>query len=465
MSKKSIILTSLAVLFVVYLSIFLVVKNNSKDKPPINTPEITTNVRFMVDENVYHTVNTAGKEKITIPANPSKNGYAFGGWYQDTELETPFLENSLEETSLTEDMLVYSKWIALFVVNNGTITELTEYAKQNMTEILIPDTIDNVSITGFSATVFARNANLTKVNIGNNILSIENSSFNNCPNLQEAIIGSNVATIGNNAFYNCSKLENVTIGENVVSIGNNAFNNCTSLLNITIPNSVTTIGNAAFINCSSAKALVLGSKVKTLGNNVFQNCSNLESIVVNSENENFTSRDESGAECNVLVDITAGKVILGCQNSVIPTNETITTIASFAFNDCSKLTQITIGNNITTIEMNAFANCNNLSSIVISGNVLDIGYSAFDGCTNLTEVTINSSAIYESAIDASESICGNLLGNAKTVKVLATIVDNALYINDYLNDENNFTASLVEEYYVYTLVEEVVEEEVLENVA
>ena len=46
---------------------------------------VSFNVNFMVDGEVYNTVSTEGKETITIPENPTKEGYTFDGWYWDNE--------------------------------------------------------------------------------------------------------------------------------------------------------------------------------------------------------------------------------------------------------------------------------------------------------------------------------------------------------------------------------------------
>jgi hypothetical protein len=65
-------------------------------------------------------------------------------------------------------------------------------------------------------------------------------------------------------------------------------------------------------------------------------------------------------------------------------------MGSYAFNECTNLTSVTIGNNITTIGQDVFANCTSLTSINIPSSVTRIWYSAFYGCTGLTSVTIGN---------------------------------------------------------------------------
>lgn len=68
-------------------------------------------VNFMVDNDIYATIDTNGKEVISIPEDPSKEDYIFDGWFWDNGTwETPFTANSLLDASLSSNMSVYAKW-------------------------------------------------------------------------------------------------------------------------------------------------------------------------------------------------------------------------------------------------------------------------------------------------------------------------------------------------------------------
>ena len=73
--------------------------------------KVEFNINFVVDGNVYETINTNGKEVITVPENPTKEGYKFDGWYWDEgKWEKPFTANSLLDAPISSDMNVYAKW-------------------------------------------------------------------------------------------------------------------------------------------------------------------------------------------------------------------------------------------------------------------------------------------------------------------------------------------------------------------
>lgn len=68
-------------------------------------------VNFVVDGEVYATLNTNGEEVIKMPENPTKDDYVFDGWYWDKDTwQTPFTANSLLDAPLSSDMNVYCKW-------------------------------------------------------------------------------------------------------------------------------------------------------------------------------------------------------------------------------------------------------------------------------------------------------------------------------------------------------------------
>ena len=66
----------------------------------------------------------------------------------------------------------------------------------------------------------------------------------------------------------------------------------------------------------------------------------------------------------------------------------VTSIASYAFKDCTKLTGINIPNSVTSIGGDAFMGCTGLTSITIPIGVKGIGDSAFSRCTNLTSIEV-----------------------------------------------------------------------------
>lgn len=96
---------------------------------------------------------------------------------------------------------------------------------------------------------------------------------------------------------------------------------------------------------------------------------------------------------SVTVSGTSGKPTqLTIESSISDngTNYTVTKIATWAFNACNTLTEVTLPNTVDEIGYQAFFNCSNLTKVIIPEGVTKIGQAAFYGCSQLTSITIPS---------------------------------------------------------------------------
>ncbi len=116
-------------------------------------------------------------------------------------------------------------------------------------------------------------------------------------------------------------------------------------------------------------------RVTSIGIYAFDGCSGLTSVTIG---ESVTSIGESAFyECS------------GLTSATIPNS--VTSIGNSAFSGCSGLTSVTIPEGVTSIGDYTFYNCSGLTSMTIPESVTSIGRSAFEGCRGLTSVTIPNS--------------------------------------------------------------------------
>lgn len=82
-------------------------------------------ISFVVDGETYATIDTSGNKVLTMPQNPTKDGYTFDGWYWDVGTwQRPFTANSLLNEPLTSNMSVYAKFEVNEQYNNLKGTEI-----------------------------------------------------------------------------------------------------------------------------------------------------------------------------------------------------------------------------------------------------------------------------------------------------------------------------------------------------
>jgi len=191
-----------------------------------------------------------------------------------------------------------------------------------------------------------------------------------------------VKGIGAEAFRGCDKITSVKLPKSVTVIGDRAFQNCNKLANIEFPDGLTGIGEEAFAGCHSFVSVVIGKGVTSIGKGAFANCYKLESILVAAGNTTYC------VVGNCLIEVANKTLVLGCKNSVIPTDGSVTAIGSGAFWGCLGLSELAIPNTVTSIGDGAFVGCNGLVGITIPSSVIKLGQYAFLGCSTLKSVAL-----------------------------------------------------------------------------
>ena len=322
------------------------------------------------------------------------------------------LEYPLSETAIGDSLYNESTHTLQVFTNEGFVD--------------IPRDVENViiynGVTSIGGRAFYEHTALKSVTIGGSVTSIGESAFYNCESLTSIVIPDNVTSIDNSAFSGCGSLTILNIGTGVTNIGDRAFYGCESLLNITIPDSITNIGRDAFSECTNIteatlpisaisyipknnlqsiaissgtiiyantfigfdllKTVIIGDNVTNVTSDAFTGRTSLTNIAVEEGNKKYHS---SG---NCIIETASKTLIVGCKNSIIPNDGSITTIGDHAFYNCDSLTNIIIPDGVTTIGERAFEDCDSLSNINLPDSLAYIGDFAFQSCISLTNVTI-----------------------------------------------------------------------------
>lgn len=300
---------------------------------------------------------------------------------------------------------------------------------------------------------FAKCEQLLSIDIGDNIITIDEFAFFHCSQLNYVVFPKTIESIGK-LFFSETNLTNVQLPENIESI-NGAFDinsltckwqieklkvlnsYCIEYANKMIPTTVKIVNTRAFEH-SDITTITIPENVEYVDDSAFSDCNSLSRVIIQSNNISFG--DYVFSRCNSLVSIDIPDTVKGfginCfktiqtinypenRNKIIPgaysgwqgtsivIPATIKEIGSLAFFECQniesiiipdsvieigdkvffrslRLSNIVIGNSVK--EVKGFDSCHSLEKVIIPDNVVSIGYWAFSNCRRLKSVKIGRS--------------------------------------------------------------------------
>ena len=291
-------------------------------------------------------------------------------------------------------------------------------------ELVIPD-----SVSSIGNYVFAYCTGLTSLRIGSGLTTVSEYAFLQCNNVKALDLGENVTTIEQAAFAACLLEGDLCIPDSVQVIDSGAFYGF-MLTSIDFGEGLTKLGGvngAAISNGKKIKEITFTGKTPpTIYGDNFSSMAVLETVWVPAGTlsayttalsgklpagavikefsnyiaegtcgENLTwTLDEnglltisgSGAMKNYSDSTTAPWFDLRQQITALSIEKGVTSIGSYAFENCSGLTgNLVIPEGVTTIATEAFSGCSGLTgNLVIPDSVTTIGYGAFSACSGLT---------------------------------------------------------------------------------
>ncbi len=215
------------------------------------------------------------------------------------------------------------------------------------------------------------------------VVAIGKYACQNMKNITSVDLSGNSALtkVGEFAFSGCTALTTATVRGD--KIERYAFGNCTALTSFTLQEGVKELG-VAILNKTGVKQLILPSTVTNFGY-AADGASQISSLSAVEGNQYYKgyygllySKD---GKC--LVRMPEGRSLVSFTNEV-------TAIAPYAFQDCSKVTELELPYGITEIGYRAFVWCTGLKRLVIPGSVsLSETNEIIKGCSGLTDLSIN----------------------------------------------------------------------------
>ncbi len=384
-------------------------------------------------------------DTVTITAT-TNSGYTFVGWYDNDECVGEPCSTSLScnITMPNINTTYMAKWIKVDIISEssakGTVSSLTDtyFSGQKDIKATATSNIGYVWVGWYKGDVFITNDLTLNFDMPNDntvymakwIVKEEMSNFtfksttNSCTitgikdkTIKEIVVPKYVTQINKGAFSGCLSLEAITLPFVGGSIKNSSDNyqypfgyifgtssysggiktkqyyygsslDSETYETFYLPSQLKKVnitgGNIlhnAFASCSLLTNITIPDTATQIGSEAFEYCSALQILVLgnNSQLESIGSCAFKG--CNSLTSIN------------IPDN--VINIDYGAFYECLELRTVCFGNNskLEEIGSNAFKGCNSLTSLTLPNNVTNIGSDAFQNCYNLVEIIDKSIAL------------------------------------------------------------------------
>lgn len=296
-------------------------------------------------------------------------------------------------------------------VSNGTCGEQVYWEYNDSTQVL--RIYGNGAITERSYPYTAK-----RLEIEEGVTSVCTSAFSySFTQLDTVVFASSVDSVGEYAFHSCSALQYCDLGRGVKYIGRGVFFGCNALTKVKWSDCLETIAGLIFHNWDAQgndKSILLRDTLyipatfksnKQIG---WWSFPNLDAVVWNAKHPTDPTRDwDSPLDIGSGYALSFKKIIFGDSVEYIPNYlcheyngdsivlpEGVKEIGKYAFQECKKMTYVSLPTTLQKIGSGAFESCVLLEKAELPENLTEIGANVFYNCNLLADVRIPERVTY-----------------------------------------------------------------------
>lgn len=205
-----------------------------------------------------------------------------------------------------------------------------------------------------------------------NVVYIEDWAFNICRHLRRLEMSDTVEFIGGKSLNLCNQLEEIRLSNRLKEFPDNLFSDAPQIKKIHIPDNLQSYSPLSMPNTTSRFSHPFPEL--------------FEEFTISTEHDYFTVSDGVLFTKDMRVLLRMPKQLqLKSARYIVP--NTVEEIAAFAFNDCSSLQSVKMGNQVKKIGKYAFSFCSNLKTVTLSNNIEVLEEGTFVNCSKLERVS------------------------------------------------------------------------------
>lgn len=204
-------------------------------------------------------------------------------------------------SAFAADVTEYTSGDYRYTLNENGKATITKYTGTEP-NITIPKQFGDHEVTMIGPQSFKDNTSLKKIEISNNISTIDWMAFAGCTSLGEVDFAepSKIEVLPFELFVNCSNLTTINIPSSVKEIKLQCFAGCTALTHVVIPEGVELIGRQAFSECTNLQSIIIPSSIvesgipsggdtpiKGVAKGAFWKCDSLSKVYYNGTQEQW----------------------------------------------------------------------------------------------------------------------------------------------------------------------------------
>ena len=382
------------------------VENNNApgiDKPNTDNPENL----LKLDPGIYDADGNLLVDWETLVKSVDDGGYGLNPSKNYTYSETSSDPNHFNAVASSINN------IDRIVIPGDVILGEYSFSNTSLKSIIVQD-----GLVETPSGVFSQNRSLIEIVLPNSITKLGYRTIGYCTSLTYFDFPDNLIEVGEQVCCGCESLKEVSWPTNVQTINRYAFYK-SGLVTVELPDTVQLLGEYAFACSYTLRDIKLSNSLTTIQAKAFSNCDELETINLPSSLHTLESNALWGS---------------GIIYITIPS--TVTTIDSYAFQQCYRLAEIC---NLSTIPNDQLGSqfhlsiINDLSDSKIVKQGDFVFYDNMDGTVYLVGYTGTDSNIVLPNYKNQEYVVNDnaFTGDRKTLHI--TIPEYVVDLNDGLN--------------------------------